>query len=63
VQEDLEDNASLAREPDALAARLSPRARRDAAKETGLDLARFPEGCPWPITQVLDEDFWPEDRA
>jgi hypothetical protein len=36
------------------------RARRDAADETGLPLATFPEGCPWAIAQVLDEDFWPE---
>jgi hypothetical protein len=36
------------------------RARRDAADDTGLPLATFPEACPWPIAQVLDEDFWPE---
>jgi hypothetical protein len=23
-------------------------------------LATFPEACPWPIEQVLDENFWPE---
>jgi hypothetical protein len=33
---------------------------RDAADETGLPLATFPEACPWPLAQVLDEDFWPE---
>jgi hypothetical protein len=36
------------------------RARRDAADDTGLPLATFPEACPWPLAQVLDEDFWPE---
>jgi hypothetical protein len=60
VQEDLEDNASLARELMALADWAYPRARRDAAKETGLSLATFPETCPWPLAQALDEDFWPE---
>jgi hypothetical protein len=35
-------------------------AREDAADETGLPLATFPEACPWPLAQVLDEDFWPE---
>jgi hypothetical protein len=35
-------------------------ARVGAAAETGLPLATFPEGCPWPVDQVLDEDFWPE---
>jgi peptidoglycan/xylan/chitin deacetylase (PgdA/CDA1 family) len=38
------------------------RARRDAAEETGLPLTTFPEVCPWPLAQVLEEDFWPEDR-
>jgi hypothetical protein len=60
VQEDLEDNASLAGELDPLAAWAYPRARRDAAKETGLPVTTFPEACPWPLAQVLDEDFWPE---
>jgi hypothetical protein len=36
------------------------RARRDAADETGLPLATFPETCPWPVARVLDEEFWPE---
>ncbi|HSF29836.1 MAG TPA: DUF29 domain-containing protein [Candidatus Tectomicrobia bacterium] len=35
-------------------------ARMDAADETDLPLTAFPETCPWPLTQVLDEDFWPE---
>ena len=60
VQEDLEDNASLARELESLATWAYPRARRDAARDTGLPLATFPEACPWPLAQVLDEDFWPE---
>lgn len=36
-----------------------PRARRRARTQTGLPLATFPEACPWSVTQVLDEDFWP----
>ena len=60
VQEDLEDLPSLAPELETLAAWAYPRARRDAAQETGLPLATFPEACPWPVAQVLDEDFWPE---
>jgi hypothetical protein len=60
VEEDLEENASLALEVDALAAWSYPRARQDVAKDTGLPLATFPEVCPWPVAQVLDADFWPE---
>ena len=63
VQEDLADSPTLARELDTLAAWAYPRARRDAAKETGLPLATFPETCPWVLDQVLDEDFWPEQSA
>ena len=60
VQEDLEDLPSLAPELETLAAWAYPRARRDAAQETGLPLATFPEACPWTVAQVLDADFWPE---
>jgi hypothetical protein len=60
VQEDLEDLPSLAPELEALAAWAYPWARRDVAQETGLPLATFPEVCPWPVAQVLAEDFWPE---
>ena len=35
-------------------------ARSDAPDATGLPLTTFPEACPWPLAQVLDEDFWPE---
>ncbi|HEX2186810.1 MAG TPA: DUF29 domain-containing protein [Chloroflexota bacterium] len=62
VQEALEDLPSLARELPALATAAYPRARRDAAKATGLLLATFPEACPWPLARMLDADFWPEDR-
>jgi len=60
VQEDLEDLPRLADELDELAAWAYPRARRDAAQETGLLLATFPEACPWTVAQVLNSDFWPE---
>ncbi len=35
-------------------------ARGDAAIDTELPLATFPEVYPWPVEQVLAEDFWPE---
>ena len=41
-------------------ARAYPRARRQAARETGLPLALFPQTCPWTPEQVLDADFWPD---
>jgi hypothetical protein len=60
VQEDLEDIPSLARELPELLTWAYPRARRDAAKDAGLPLTTFPDLCPWPLEQVLQEDFWPE---
>jgi hypothetical protein len=38
-------------------------AREDAADETGLPLAAFPEACPWAPEQVMHADFWPEGQA
>jgi hypothetical protein len=35
-------------------------ARREAAKETGLDITRFPPACPFTIDQVLGEEYWPD---
>ncbi len=31
----------------------------DAAEETGLDVATFPETCPYSIDQLLDLQFYP----
>jgi hypothetical protein len=36
------------------------RGDRMSGCDTGLLLATFPDSCPWPIDQVLDEDFLPE---
>ena len=60
VADGLEENGSLTRELPALFAWAYPRARREAAKDTGLPLATFPDPCPRAVDQVLDEDFWPE---
>jgi hypothetical protein len=35
-------------------------ARKEAAAETGLPLAAFPEAAPFSLPQALDEEFWPE---
>ena len=35
------------------------RARRQAAEDTGLPVATFPEHCPWPVDDVLREDWLP----
>lgn len=37
-----------------------PKARRSAARESGLTPATFPEHCPYTKEQVLDAEFWPD---
>lgn len=36
------------------------RARRQAAKQTNLDLSTFPINCPYALDSVLDEDWLPK---
>jgi hypothetical protein len=31
-----------------------------AAEETGIDIARLPESCPWPAEQILSDEFLPD---
>jgi hypothetical protein len=33
------------------------------AKETGIAFGLFPEECPFAPDQVLDPEFFPEDRS
>ena len=35
-------------------------ATTQASKETGIDVLKFPEICPWTPDQILDEEFFPE---
>ncbi|MGI8933450.1 MAG: DUF29 domain-containing protein [Phormidesmis sp.] len=35
------------------------RARRQAPKQTSLDVLTFPQACPYALAQVLDEDWLP----
>ncbi len=36
------------------------RSRVDAFGETELALSTFPESCPWPFDQIMDDGFWPD---
>lgn len=56
----LHDNPSLRAQLDALVALAYPTAVKKAAAETGLGKHVFPSECPWTLSQMLDEDFWPE---
>jgi uncharacterized protein DUF29 len=60
IATDLADNLSLREYPARALAGTYQYARQQAALETELPLATFPDACPWSIAQVLDEDFLPE---
>ena len=55
----LEDSPSLRYELKDRLAKAYTTALLQAARETEMDKARFPEQCPFSLDQILDEDFWP----
>lgn len=61
VSDLLEDSPSLRRRLPELVSRKYPRARYNAANETGLPEATFPAVCPYSIEALLDADHWPGD--
>lgn len=50
---------SLGRAVSEMVTRVYPRARREAAKQTGLPQGRFPDTCPFTPDQILDDTFLP----
>ena len=55
----LENNPSLAPQLPAFIIAEHHRARKRAAKETGLPLTTFPDQCPFTVEQVTG-DWWPD---
>ncbi|NEQ96774.1 MAG: DUF29 domain-containing protein [Cyanothece sp. SIO2G6] len=58
IQRKIEDSPSLKSYPSQVLAKEYQRARRQAAKQTGLAIATFPADCPYPLDQLL-EDWMP----
>lgn len=56
----IEDSPSLKRYPAEKLEESYQRARRQAAKQTRIEISVFPETCPYPVEQVLAEDWLPE---
>lgn len=56
----LDDNPSLRRRLPAALAKAWRLARRKAHRETGLDLATFPEACPFTGEQVMQDGWMPD---
>jgi hypothetical protein len=57
----LRKNPGLQHHPAHYLAEAYRHARADAPDATRLPPATFPEACPWPVEQVLDADYWPEE--
>lgn len=56
-----EQSPSLRRLLPQAVARVYPKARRDAARETGLPSERFPDQCPYEETTLLGDE-WPDEH-
>ncbi|MDO9169263.1 MAG: DUF29 domain-containing protein [Methylobacter sp.] len=56
----LEDNPSLKSKLDELFFKAYYRAKLEAAKETGLDEDDFPEESPYTLSQLFDNNYYPE---
>ncbi|WP_392481827.1 DUF29 domain-containing protein [Nostoc sp. C110] len=56
----IEDSPSLKNYPTEQLEESYQRARRQAAKQTGIQISVFPEECPYFLELVLDEDWLPE---
>lgn len=56
----LRDSPSLKPQLSTLVMEEYPGARKQAADETGLPLATFPDLCPFTVEQVLDAEYWPD---
>jgi hypothetical protein len=63
VERVLEDNPGLKPRRNRLFVTAYRGARKEAAAETGLRIASFPEAPPFTLDQATDEDFWPEPAA
>jgi Domain of unknown function DUF29 len=56
----IEDSPSLRSYPAEQLKERYQRARRQAAKQTSMEISMFPDECPYPLELVLAEDWLPE---
>ncbi len=56
----LEDSPSLKNFPAEQLDSCYHRARRQAAKQTRIEISNFPPTCPYALIQVMDEDWLPD---
>ncbi len=56
----IEDSPSLRRYPAEQLEECYQRARRQAAKQTGIDISAFPELCPYSLDDILADNWLPD---
>jgi len=58
--ETLDENPSLKPQLDTILKRAYAKSIIKAAQETALDEQTFPSVCPWSLSQILDDNFYPD---
>ena len=58
--ETLEENPGLKLKLDEILKKAFRLAVIQATRETKISKGVFPEHCPWELTQIIDEGFYPE---
>ncbi len=58
----LEDNPSLKPQIQEIIINYYAVARKEASQETNLNLSIFPNNNPFALEEILDEDFFPDDK-
>ena len=57
--ETLDENPGLKPQLDEILVKSYHRAKKKASQETGLNKNTFPDNCPWDLSTILDDDFYP----
>jgi hypothetical protein len=60
IQDVLDDSPSLRNYLSEILPDSYKKARNSASRETGIELSKFPDSCPYTESEILNEDFWPE---
>ena len=61
--ETLSENPSLKPQLEVILANAYDRAKKKASQETGLNQNTFPANCPWNLSQILDDHYYPDSEA
>lgn len=61
IQDQLEDSPSLKNYLEMSIDKAYPAALKIAHQETGLSISTFPLRCPYSVSELLDEDFYPSN--